>query len=59
MVCVADINVLIGKKIAALVGIDLKAESASTLPEIRILDPNPGKTFVLKYKYNQKAITKH
>lgn len=36
-------------------GIDVEKD---TIPDIRILDPNPGKSAVLKYKYNQKQITK-
>lgn len=52
MVCISDVKVPIEKKIAQLVGINFNTESETLLPTIRILDPNPGKNYVLKYKYN-------
>lgn len=50
LVCLADINTGIGQKIAQLVGLDTEVDH---FPNIRILDPNPGKSFVIKYSYNK------
>lgn len=48
LVCLADINNEISKKFAMLLGLD-----GADYPQVRILDPNPGKHHVLKYVYNQ------
>lgn len=55
MVAIADINNSITQKIAMLVGLDVDRDH---FPAIRILDPNPGKSNVLKYYYNQDNIDK-
>jgi len=55
LVLQADINSSIGQKIAGLVGLDTETDS---FPRIRILDPNPGKSSVVKYDYNKPSITK-
>ena len=47
LVCLADINNEISKKFAMLLGLEY-----SDFPQVRILDPNPGKQHVLKYVYN-------
>jgi hypothetical protein len=36
------------------VSVDVKVDK---LPDVRIMDPNPGSNSVLKYKYNQDSIT--
>eukprot|EP00349_Pseudokeronopsis_sp_Brazil_P001387 CAMPEP_0202961982 /NCGR_PEP_ID=MMETSP1396-20130829/6082_1 /ASSEMBLY_ACC=CAM_ASM_000872 /TAXON_ID= /ORGANISM="Pseudokeronopsis sp., Strain Brazil" /LENGTH=74 /DNA_ID=CAMNT_0049682239 /DNA_START=803 /DNA_END=1027 /DNA_ORIENTATION=- len=45
MVCAVDADTALGKKFALLAGLD------EDLPQIRILDPNPGKHFAIKYKF--------
>ena len=47
LVVLANPHNSISEKFATLVGI----EDTSTLPQLRIFDPNPGKTGVLKYTY--------
>ena len=53
LVLIADINNSISQKIALLVGLDVEKDH---FPQVRILDPNPGKSYVLKYHYNQDNI---
>eukprot|EP00347_Sterkiella_histriomuscorum_P010855 403374666 len=55
VVAISDINNSITSKIAMLVGLDTDKDH---FPAIRILDPNPGKSNVLKYYYNQDNIDK-
>jgi len=47
MVCIADVNNEMSKKIAMLSGVEDLGQVA-----VRIMDPNPGKTSVKKYYYN-------
>ncbi len=47
MVCIADVNNEITKKVAMLSGVEDLTQVA-----VRIMDPNPGKTSVKKYFYN-------
>jgi hypothetical protein len=47
MVCIADVNNEMSKKIAMLTGVEELSEV-----NVRIMDPNPGKTSVKKYFYN-------
>jgi hypothetical protein len=49
LVLIADINNSISQKIAQLVGLDTDTDH---FPDIRIMDPNPGKSSVLKYVFN-------
>ncbi len=49
LVVAADIQSSIAQKIGLLVGLDHEKDS---FPQVRILDPNPGKSTVLKYIYN-------
>jgi hypothetical protein len=47
MVCIADVNNEMSKKMAMLTGVEELSEV-----NVRIMDPNPGKTSVKKYFYN-------
>ena len=47
MVCNADVNNEMTKKLAMLTGVE-----DLTQVSVRIMDPNPGKTSVKKYFYN-------
>ena len=51
MVCIADVNNEMTKKLAMLTGVE-----DFTQVSVRIMDPNPGKTSVKKYFYNQDRI---
>lgn len=47
MVCIADVNNEMTKKLAMLTGVEDLSQVS-----VRIMDPNPGKTSVKKYFYN-------
>ena len=47
MVCIADVNNEMSKKLAMLTGVEELSQVT-----VRIMDPNPGKTSVKKYFYN-------
>jgi hypothetical protein len=50
LVLMADVNTDIASKFGMLAGLDFNIDN--DFPSIRILDPNPGKTSVIKYVYN-------
>ncbi len=51
MVCIADVNNEMSKKLAMLTGVEDLSQVS-----VRIMDPNPGKTSVKKYFYNQDRV---
>jgi thiol-disulfide isomerase/thioredoxin len=50
---IADVNSDIAQKFATLV----EADDVAQYPTLRILDPNPGRSNVVHYAYNQPALT--
>ena len=53
MVMLADINNVVSQKFASLAGLGANDH----YPQVYILDPNPGKTAVIRYPFNRDQIT--
>ena len=50
MIAKVNISSEVGGKLAGLAGV---TEGGVELPEIRIVDPNPGKNNIIKYRYER------